>query len=278
MRGDRMAEQGSPEEFEDFEDSRDYVQSLARGLAVMRVFDAEHTQLSLAEIAHRSKLSRAVARRLVLTLHHLGYMRAHGRGYALSPRVLELGYGYLGNLNLSEQVQPLLEDLAHRIDQSCSMAVLDGQSVVYVVRVPVRRVMTVSLAIGARLPAAATSMGRVLLAGMNERDLALWMKHCRPQAHTKHTVTDKRQLLHVVAQTRAQGYAYVEQELELGLCSLAVPVRNGEGKVAVAINTSMPYQPDVARRARNELLPALRKTAESIERSLLRHRLPAVSA
>lgn len=262
----------------EFEDSRDYVQSLARGLAVLRVFDAGHTHLRLAEIAQRAQLSRAVARRLVLTLRHLGYVRDHGRAFALSPRVLELGYGYLGNLNLSEQVQPLLEELAHRIDQSCSMAVLDGQSVVYVVRVPVRRVMTVSLAIGARLPAAATSMGRVLLAGLDERDLAAWLKQCRPQAHTRHTVTDKKQLLHVVAQSRAQGYAYVEQELELGLCSLAVPVRNGEGRVAVAINTSMPYHPDVARRARGELLPALRRTAVEIEHGLLRHQLPAVSA
>ena len=136
-----------------FEHSRDYVQSLARGLSVLRAFDADHTHLSLAEIAHARQLSRAAARRLVLTLQHLGYVRAVGRDYTLSPRVLELGFGYLGSLKLTDLAQPLIEELAQRIDQSCSMAVLDGQSIVYVLRVPVRRVMTVSLGVGARLPA-----------------------------------------------------------------------------------------------------------------------------
>lgn len=262
---------------EEFEESRDYVQSLARGLLVLRAFNAEHTHLSLAEIAQRAQLSRAVARRLVLTLQHLGYVRSIGRGFSLSPSVLELGFGYLGALNLSDLAQPLLEDLAHRIDQSCSMAVLDGQSVVYVLRVPVRRVMTVTLGIGARLPAAATSMGRVLLAGLAESDLAAWLKESRPVQHTMHTVTDKQKLGRVIEQTRAQRYAYVEQELELGLCSLAVPIRNAEGKVAIAINTSMPYHPDAARKAKSELLPALRKTAEAVEACLIRNRLPAVS-
>ena len=262
---------------DEFEDSRDYVQSLARGLSVLRTFDAADSQLSLAEIAQRSQLSRATARRLVLTLHHLGYVRQIGRGYGLTPRVLELGYGYLGTLNLGELVQPMLEDLAHRIDQSCSMAVLDGQDIVYVLRVPVRRVMRVSLGLGARLPAATSSMGRVLLAGLAIADLATWMKDCRPVAHTDSTVTDKKKLLQIVDRTRSQGYAYVEQELELGLCSLAVPIRNADGRVAIAINTSMPYHPDVATRAVKHLLPVLRKTAAGIEASLVHNRLPAVS-
>jgi IclR family pca regulon transcriptional regulator len=260
----------------DFEEGRDYVQSLARGLAVLRAFDASHPQLSLAEIAQRSGLSRAVARRLALTLQHLGYVRCSGRGYSLSPRVLELGYGYLGTLNLAELVQPLLEDLAHRIDQSCSMAVLDGQSVVYVLRVPVRRVMTVSLGIGARLPASATSMGRVLLSGLSAPDLAGWIRECQPVAHTRHSATDKRKLAQLVEKARRDGFAYVEQELELGLCSIAVPVRNAEGRVALAINTSMPYHPDNATRATAALLPELRRTAAEVEACLARQRIPAV--
>ena len=260
----------------EFENSRDYVQSLARGLLVLRAFDDADAQLTLAEIAQRSQLSRAVARRLVLTLHHLGYVRQAGRGYILTPRVLELGYGYLGTLNLGELVQPMLEDLAHRIDQSCSMAVLDGQDIVYVLRVPVRRVMRVALGIGARLPAASSSMGRVLVAGLTDADFATWMNDCRPIAHTDNTITDKKKLLQVIEKTRAQGYAYVEQELELGLCSLAVPIRNSEGRVAIAINTSMPYHEDVAVRAHKHLLPVLRKTAAGIENSLVHNRLPAV--
>jgi IclR family pca regulon transcriptional regulator len=196
---------------DDFEDSRDYVQSLARGLSALRAFDSDHTHLSLAEIAQRAQLSRAVARRLVLTLEHLGYVRQVGRTFALSPRVLEFGFGYLGTLNISDLAQPLLEDLARRIDQSCSMAVLEP--VGDLLRVPGRRVMTVSLGIGARLPAAATSMGRGLLAGLPEasRD---WLA----DAAVRHPAYGDRQeeARPDDRAGRMERFAYVEQELELG--------------------------------------------------------------
>lgn len=262
----------------DFARDRDFVQSLARGLSVLRAFDGDHPTLSLAAIAQRTGLSRAAARRLVLTLSHLGYLRPNDRGFALSARVLELGFGYLGTLNFSDLAQPLVEDLAHQIEQSCSMAVLDGQHVVYVVRVPVRRVMTVSLGIGARLPAATTSMGRVLLAGLSPAMLRVWLKGCRPVRHTAHTVTKATQLRAVIEQVRKQGYAWIEQELELGLCSLAVPVRNPEGQVAIALNTSMVFHPNAARDARKRLLPLLRKTATALEACLPPKLLPGVSA
>ena len=146
--------------------SRDYVQSLARGLAVLRSVAGEGPSATLADIAARSGLSRAAARRLVLTLEHLGYVQATGREYRLTPRVLELGYGFLGARDLTDLAQPWMEQLAHQANESCSMAVLDGRDIVYVARVSVRKVMTVSLAVGARLPAYCTSMGRVLLAGL----------------------------------------------------------------------------------------------------------------
>jgi IclR family pca regulon transcriptional regulator len=260
-----------------FEHGRDYVQSLARGLSVLRAFDGEHTRLSLADIAGRSGLSRAAARRLVLTLHHLGYVRGSGREFALSPRVLELGFGYLGSLNLTDQAQPLLEDLARRVNLSSSMAVLDGQSVVYVLRVPGRRVMAVTLGVGARLPAFSTSMGRVLLSGLRAAELAAWLAQCVPVQHTPHTVTDLDQLRQLIAGVGTQGHAYVEQELELGLCSLAVPVRNADGRIAAAINVSMPYHPDAARVALDSLLPQLRQTAAAIEQCIPASRLPPVS-
>jgi IclR family pca regulon transcriptional regulator len=272
-----MAKQADKDIDIDFEESGDYVQTLARGLSALRAFGPDHTHLSLAEIAHRTQLSRAVARRLVLTLEHLGYVRSVGRMFTLSPRVLELGFGYLGALNLSDLAQPLLEALARRIDQGCSMAVLDGQSIVYVVRVPGRRVMTVSLGIGARLPAAVTSMGRVLLAGLPEAHLADWLAAYQPIRHTRHTLIDRKKLGQAIEQVRMERFSYVEQELEMGLCSLAVPIRNAEGRVAVAINTSMPYQPDVGRKARTVLLPALQRTAEAIEECLVSKRVPAVS-
>ena len=260
-----------------FEQSRDYVQSLARGLAVLATFDSAHPTLGLAGIAARTGLSRAAARRLVLTLQHLGYVRAVGREYALSPRVLELGFGCLAALKLTDLAQPLVEQLAHRVNHSCSMAVLDGQSIVYVLRVPVRRVMTVALGVGAQLPAYAASMGRVLLAGLPPASLDAWLGGCHPVRHTAHTVTDTRRLRRIVAEVRDQGYAYVEQELELGLCSLAVPVHDRDGRVVAALNASLPYHADASRHALRDVLPELRSTAVAIERCLPANSLPPVS-
>ncbi|HTD28892.1 MAG TPA: IclR family transcriptional regulator C-terminal domain-containing protein, partial [Xanthomonadaceae bacterium] len=249
-----------------FVDGPDHVQSLARGLLVLRSFDVDHPSQSVAEIASRTGLSRAAARRLVLTLQHLGYVHSEARGYALTPRVLELGFGYLGTLNLTDLVQPLLESLARKLNQSCSMAVLDAQSIVYIARVPVRRMMTVALGIGARLPAFVASMGRVLLSGLPEADLKTWLEQCEPTRLTARTVTDPRKLKRIIDTVRAQGYAYVEQELELGLCSMAVPVRNQSGRIAAALNVSLPYHEGVAREAVKSMLPHLRETAAGIER------------
>jgi IclR family pca regulon transcriptional regulator len=260
-----------------FEQSRDYVQSLARGLSVLAAFDAEHPTLSLAGIATRTGLSRAAARRLVLTLQHLGYVRPLGREFSLSPRVLELGFGCLSSLKLTDLAQPLVEQLAQRLHHSCSMAVLDGPSIVYVLRVPVRRVMTVALGVGARLPAYAASMGRVLLAGLDDASLETWLARCRPERHTSHTVTDPRRLRRLVHEVRAQGYSYVEQELELGLCSLAVPVHDREGRVVAALNASMPWHANASQHALRDVLPGLRSTALAIERCLPANSLPPVS-
>jgi len=260
-----------------FEDSRDYVQSLARGLSVLRAFDGEHSRLSLAEIATRSNLSRAAARRLVLTLQHLGYVRSGGREFVLSPSVLELGFGYLDSLNLTEIATPLLEELARKVGQSSSMAVLDGQSIVYVLRIPGKRIMSVRLGVGARLPACSASLGRVLLSGLSEDGLRAWMRNCRPTRYTAHTIVDKEELLHIVGQVRTQGFAYIEQELELGLCSISVPVRNAQGEIASAINVSLPFQPQARQQAISQVLPQLQRTAKAIEGCVPTHLLPTVS-
>jgi len=260
-----------------FAQSPDYVQSLARGLQVLRGFDAEHSNPTLADIAARTRLSRAAVRRLVLTLHHLGYLRTEGRGYALTPRVLELGFGYLGTLNFTDLVQPMLESLAHSVNQSCSMAVLDAQHIVYIARVPVRRVMAVALGIGARLPAFAASMGRVLLSGLSDADFKVWLSQCQPRKLTPHTEVDPKRLHAIVDDVRAKQFAYVEQELEVGLCSIAVPIRNPSGRIAAALNVSLPYHEDVAREAHEAMLPSLRETALALERSIPTHCLPAVS-
>jgi IclR family pca regulon transcriptional regulator len=260
-----------------FENSPDFVQSLARGLTVLRAFDRDLSRMSLAAVAARTGLSRAAARRLVLTLEHLGYVRADGRDYTLTPRVLELGYGFLGSLKLGDLAQPLMEELSHRVDESCSMAVLDGQSIVYVARVPVRKVMTVSLGVGAQLPAYCSSMGRALLAGLEDAELGDWLKACKPVRRTEFTVTDRPQLRRVIDETRAQGFAYVEQELELGLCSIAVPVRNRDGRIAAALNIGMRFDAEARTRAIEVLAPALWETAATIEQRTPPDWLPAVT-
>ena len=173
-----------------FEDGPDYVQSLARGLEVIRSFDAEHTAMSLSDISEITGLSRAVVRRVLLTLAHLGFVGQRGRHFSLKPKILELGFKYLSSLDFTELALPYMEDLAHKVNESCSLSVLDGHDIVYVARVPVRKVMTVSLGVGARLPAFCASMGRVLLSGLTEIELIHWLNTLEPKAKTTITKTD----------------------------------------------------------------------------------------
>ena len=251
-----------------FSESPDYVQSLDRGLAVIRAFDAEHAAMSLSEVAARARLSRAVARRLLMTLEYLGFVRRQGRQFSLTPRILDLGFSYLASLNVAMLAQPFMEEVTRSIDESCSLAVLDDYDIVYVQRVAVRKVMTITLGIGARLPAFCTSMGRVLLAGLADELLERWLRGLRTQAWTRVTLTELTGLRGAVQRARAQGYAYVEQELQEGLCSLAVPVRDARGHTIAALNAGMPFRVGARAHAMKKVLPALRAGASKIERSL----------
>lgn len=251
-----------------FEQSRDYVQSLARGLAVLNAFNHDKPQMTLTQVAEHTHLSRAAARRLLLTLQHAGYVRADGRHFLLSPKVLELGYCYLDSLNLTDLTQPLVEALSRQLNESCSLAVLDGHEIVYVVRVPVRRIMTVSLGVGARLPAFCASLGRVLLSQLTAHELKAWLSSLKPEKFTSHTLLTKEKIRAAIELTAIQGYCYVDQELELGLCSIAVPVRNRQGRIIAALNVSTPYRPDIEAHTQKILLPALLKTAKQIELSI----------
>jgi IclR family pca regulon transcriptional regulator len=252
-----------------FSESPDYVQSLDRGLAVIRAFDAEHAAMSLSEVAARAKLSRAVARRLLMTLEYLGFVRRQGRQFSLTPRILDLGFSYLSSLNVAMLAQPFMEEVTRSTDESCSLAVLDEYDIVYVQRVAVRKVMTITLAIGARLPAFCTSMGRVLLGGLADESLDRWLRGLRTHAWTRLTLTELSGLRSAVQRARAQGYAYVEQELQEGLCSLAVPVRDGRGHIVAALNTGMPFRVGARAHAMKKVLPALRAGAGKIERSIM---------
>ena len=251
-----------------FTSSPDYVQSLARGLRVIRAFNQERRRSTLSEIAAQSGLSRAVARRSLLTLQHLGYVAANKRDFFLTPRVLELGYSYLSSLDLSDLAQEAIERLSRRVHESCSMAVLDGNEIVYVARVPVRRLMRVALGVGSRLPAFATSMGRVLLADKSADELDAWLRKNTLRPLTSHTLHKPKTLKAEIARVRRQGYAFVSQELESGLCSIAVPIRSTSGQVVCGLNVSMRYSDNVKTIALREMLPALQTAQRSIEEAM----------
>ena len=219
--------------------SDQYVQSLARGLVVIRAFDADHVQMTLSEVSRRTGLTRATARRFLLTLVELGYIRTDGRTFELTALVLQLGYSYLSGQSLPQLAQPVLEDLSRQISESTSASVLDGSEIVYIARIHTRRLMTVGIAVGTRFPAYATSMGRVLLAGLPEDRFEDYLTTVDLQPLTDRTVTDPARLRELVAGVREQGWAVVDQELEQGLRSVAVPVYDPQGRVCAALNTSM---------------------------------------
>jgi IclR family pca regulon transcriptional regulator len=251
-----------------FDDSPDFVQSLARGLQVLRAFDHTLPQASLSEIADRTGLARAVVRRNLLTLQHLGYVAARGRQFLPTPKVLELGYSYLSSLGLGTLAQQPMQQLAEQVHESCSLSVLDGADIVYVQRIPVRKVMSMALGIGARLPAFAASMGRVMLADLSAAALAAWLREHKLHAFTPATVHTASALKAELGRVRTQGYAVVSQELEPGLCSIAVPIHAGDGRVVAGLNVSMQYSEGVRERAVRNLLPPLRGAASAIERAI----------
>jgi len=258
-----------------FEDGPDYVQSLERGLAVLRALGLHGKPMTLSMAAAVTGLSRAVARRQLLTLCHLGYVRQDGRDFALTARVLELGFSHLGSLGYPELARGPLQTLAARIHESCSLGVLEGGEVVYMQRVAVNKLMSVALGIGSRLPAWCTSMGRVLLGALPDQELDARIARAELRQLTPHTCADPAELLRRIRQARADGYAYVEQELERGLCSVAVPLRNPAGAIVAALNAGMAYRENARGRALAEILPGLRETATGIER-LAGAALPAV--
>jgi IclR family pca regulon transcriptional regulator len=246
----------------------EFVQSLERGLAVIRAFDAEHPQLTLSEVARATGLTRAAARRFLLTLVELGYVRTDGRLFSLRPRILELGYAYLSSLSLPEVAQPHMETLVAQVHESCSMSVLDGDEVVYVARVPTKRIMTVGISVGTRFPAYATSMGRVLLAAQSAEWLDEYLAKAELRPLTRRTITDPAKLRAVLANIAAQGYAIVDQELEEGLRSLAAPIHGDNGSVIAALNVSAHASRGSSEVIRKELLPPLLAAAKRMEEDL----------
>lgn len=245
-----------------------FVQSLERGLAVIRAFDAQRPELTLSEVARHCDLTRAAARRFLLTLADLGYVRTDGRLFRLTPRVLDLGYAYLSSLSLPEVAAPHLERLVEEVHESSSMSVLDGDDIVYVARVPMARIMTVAINVGTRFPAYATSMGRVLLAALPEKVLEDYLGRVELRRLAPRTTTAPDALRAELTRVRAQGYAIVDQELEGGLRAVAAPVRDKGGTTVAAINVSSHASRSSMEKIRRELVPKLRAAAARIEADL----------
>lgn len=245
-----------------------HVQSFTRGLAVIRSFDGEHPRLTLAQVADRTGLARATARRFLHTLMSLGYAASDNTEFWLTPRVLELGHSYLSSLSLPAVAQPRLEELSRRINESSSMSVLDGHDVVYVSRVPVRRIMAVSITLGTRFPAYATSMGRVLLADFDPAALDTYLSSVELTALTPRTCTSEQQLRSELADIHQRGWSLVDQELEIGLRSVAAPIHGPAGRVVAAVNVSTRTEVHDLEALHHNILPELITTARTISEDL----------
>jgi IclR family pca regulon transcriptional regulator len=247
--------------------SNDFIQSLERGLAVLNSFSGERRTQTLSEVAELTGLTRATARRVLLTFAELGYVHQNSRSFSLTPKVLDLGYSYLSSLQIVELAQFPMERLVEVVRESSSMSVLDGSEIVYVARVPTKRIMTISLALGSRLPAYPTSMGRVLLAGLSDQEIDEYLEKTQLEQLTPHTITDPVELRKVIEVVRTDGYAVVDQELEEGVRSIAAPITNGRGKVLAAMNISGHASRVTVETMLEEFRPRLLATARTISES-----------
>jgi IclR family pca regulon transcriptional regulator len=245
-------------------DSRDFVTALARGIEVLSACGRNDGGVTLAEAARLTGLSRATVRRSLLTLSAMGYVAADGRRFSLTPKVLTLAGGYLRAMPLARLAQPVLDRISHQLGESCSLATLDGDQIIYVARAETRRIISVDLAVGSRLPAYCTSMGRVLLAGLPQDQLLHRLQSLRPEKLTERTVTDPQALLAILDRVREEGFCLVDQELEPGLRSLAVPVLGSAGGVVAAINVSTQVSRVSVRDLRFSILPVLQEAAREL--------------
>jgi IclR family pca regulon transcriptional regulator len=244
----------------------DFMTSLARGLAVVRAFTRQKRQLTIAQISQRTGIPRAAVRRCLYTLGQLGYVATEDRRtFFLRPKVLELGHAYMTSSPLAASSQPILDRVSDVIHESCSMAILDGDEILYIARSSVQdRIMSIDLGLGSRLPAHCTSMGRVLLAGLPAPELADYLARVKIIAYTNRTVTSPQKLADVLDDVRRSGYALVDQELEIGLRSLAVPVHDHLGRTPAAINVGVQASRVSVADLEARVLPQLQAAAREV--------------
>jgi IclR family transcriptional regulator, pca regulon regulatory protein len=236
---------------------RDMMGGLAKGLKVIEAFSVEQPRLSIAEAAADAGLDRATTRRCLLTLSELGYADYDGKYFTLTPRVLRLGTGCLASMPLPRIVQPVLDRLSQEIGESTSVSILDETEIVYVARAAQRRVMSIALMPGSRLPAYCTSMGRVLLASLDPIEARRVLESSTREKLTDRTVTDVDALMRLLAEVRTQGHAINDQEVEIGLRSIAVPLVSIRGQVVASLNVGLPAGTEPVSALLERYLPAL---------------------
>ena len=246
----------------------DVIDSVEKAFRLLQAFSAEHPALTVTEAAELTGLSRATARRILLTCVRLGYAETDDRRFRLTPRVLRLGYGYLSSLPIWDRAQSHLRALADEVRESCSAATLDGDEIVYVARVPANRSMSITLSVGSRLPAYPTSMGRVLLAALPEDDLRRYLDTVELRPLTANTITDAQAFATELDRARKRGYAMVDGEREEGVRSAAAPVRDRTGQVVAAVNVSANAGRVTVKELRERCVPRLVETAAAISRDI----------
>ncbi|MCR8923872.1 MAG: IclR family transcriptional regulator domain-containing protein [Cellvibrionaceae bacterium] len=242
---------------------KDFLATFARGLDVIKSFDAESPSMTLTDLAKKNGLSRASARRFLLTLQKLGYVSNDDKHFKLTAKILDLGYSYLSSLNFTEIITPYMEGVAHQLRESCSANVLDGQDIVYIARIPRRGLIHINLQIGARLPAYATSSGRVLLSGLPTERLETFIKDTSFEALTPSTMGPE-ELYIELQNVKQQGYAIVDQELELGMRAVAVPVYDRRKQVRFAMNVSTHVSSHSVEQIKDEFVPVMQEAAQKM--------------
>jgi IclR family pca regulon transcriptional regulator len=245
-------------------EDKEFMATLAKGLAVLGCFGRQRPAMTLSEAALAANVSRATARRILRTLAELGYVEQRGRQFSLSPNIMQLGFAYLSTQSWIERAVPLMKELSERLRESCSAAILQGNEVVYVARVPTRRIMSVAIAVGSRLPAFHTAVGRVQLGFLDPSEIWRRLKSLRIEPLTPSTITDPQALFDRVRDDHAQGFSIVDEELERGLRAIAVPVVDRHGDVVAGLNLSTHSTRVTRNEMRDRFLPELRAVAAQI--------------
>jgi IclR family pca regulon transcriptional regulator len=253
---------------------KDYLKTLARGLQLIRSFGNESPRMTLSEVARKNSMSRASARRFLLTLQKLGYIVKTDEYFQLTAKILEIGHRYLANLDFIDVITPLMREVSRKLYKACSASILNETDIVYIARIPSQhQILSVNLNIGSRLPAYCTSMGRVLLGNLSEEELKEYFRKANLVPRTPRTVTDPEELRRIIRQVKSDGYCLVNQELEESLCSISVPVRNRKGNILCAINVGMPVGQVSRKEILSDYLPALKEAAAKAEQLLAHQQL-----